>query len=215
MKRGPLVAALVGAAVVLLLVVGLVLPKANQVRTREKEVADARQSESTLRLQLDQLEGAALGAAAARARLEALEAEVPPTADLPGLIRLVNTAATDSDVSFVSIAPGSPAASTGGVLSTIPAQITVIGEFFAVDRFLFRLESMPRAAKVTSINVTGGPAGGDSLQVVLSTEFYTTDTNAGPGSLPGPSGPSVGDLFDESGDPVPAPSVAPSATPGG
>src|SRR5205823_3134712 len=108
-------------------------------------------------------------------------------------------------VDFISIAPQQPVAAPDGSVSTVATQITIDGGFFSLDRFLSLLETLPRAVKVTQIQVgRGATAGG--LSLVISSEFYTTDSSAGPGSIPGPTnaGGSV---------PVPIPSASASASP--
>jgi Tfp pilus assembly protein PilO len=117
---------------------------------------------------------------------------VPPTADLPALIRLLTAAADGAGVDFFTVAPATPQLDPTGAFSTIPTAISVTGGYFALDQFLFRLESLPRAAKVTSVSITPGGAAApgstvSSLSMQLNVEFYTTDTSAGPGSVPGPS----------------------------
>jgi Tfp pilus assembly protein PilO len=194
-KRGPVVAALVGAGVIVLLVVGLILPKAAQVRNRQSDTAAAKSQESALRVELAQLDQAALEAGDDREDLAGLEALVPPTADLPGLIRLINTAAAESKVSFLSMSPGSPSPSTG--ISAIPTTITITGGYFSVDQFLYRLETLPRISKVTALAINPAGIDGEMLQAVLTAQFFTTDGSAGPGSVPGPSDPALSDLFDE------------------
>ena len=60
------------------------------------------------------------------------------------------------------------------------------------DAALFRLETLPRAAKVTNVSISPGggtettttTTGPQSLSMQLSVNFYTTDTSAGPGSQP-------------------------------
>ena len=68
------------------------------------------------------------------------------------------------------------------------------GGYFAIDEFLFLLETLPRAAKVTTLAVTPAAAGGteattttstSTLQLQITVEFYTTDLSAGPGFDPG------------------------------
>jgi Tfp pilus assembly protein PilO len=184
-QRGPLVAALVGLGVVLLVVVGLILPKASAVRSKQQDVAKAKQAESALQLQLAQLQADAQDAGKERKLLKSLDAEIPPTADLPGLIRLINAASNQAAVDFMSISPGQPSLSPDGRVSLIPTQISVVGQFFAVDQFLFLLETLPRAAKVLSISVAPGPEGVSQLSMALNVQFYTTDISAGPGSISG------------------------------
>ena len=110
-KKPALIAALVGLGVVLVMVVGLITPKAGQVRSKQKDIVTAGQQEGTLRTQLEQLQAAAKDAPQDRKRLKVLEAEIPPTPDLPGLIRLLNNTADKAGVDFITIAPGQPTAS--------------------------------------------------------------------------------------------------------
>jgi Tfp pilus assembly protein PilO len=186
-KRGPVIASLAGAAVILLMVVGLILPKAAQVRSKQQDLAAAQAQQASLETELEQLQAAYDGAPEARERLVALDEQIPPTADLPSLIRLINTAALDSEVDFMAIAPGQPLASTIPGLTSIPATITVNGSYFSVDQFLYRLETLARINRVTTFTLQqeGDQSGG--LQLVMGAEFYTTDQSAGPGSNPGHS----------------------------
>jgi Tfp pilus assembly protein PilO len=214
MKRGPLIAALVAVGVIILMVAVLILPKASQVKAKQAEVAAAEQQEASLRLHLQQLQADAKEAPKNRKALAKLQAAVPPTVDLPGLIRLLNTTAAQSGVDFMSVTPGQPTISSSGGVSIIPATINISGGFFAIDQYLFRLESLPRASKVTSIQVA--PSGFPQLQLSLSVEFYTTDVSAGPGSAPGPtdqSGLSTAPLPGQSPSAVPPASPSPSTSP--
>jgi Tfp pilus assembly protein PilO len=201
-QRGPLVVGLVGAALILLLVVGLILPKAGEIGDRNKQLDAAKTEQTALTVQLEQLRALAKEAPQDRRRLEQLITAVPEMADLPGMIRLLNGAAGEADVDFMSVAPGIPTASTGAQVSTIPTQITVLGRYFAIDEFLRRLEALPRVSKVTNITVNPGPGGVPQLQMNLTAEFYTTDASAGPGSSPGHT------------EPVPAPAPSPQTVEG-
>ena len=213
--RGALFAGLGGVALILVLVAGLILPKANAVRQRQNDLAEAKQKESQLTLQLDQLQVAQKDYKKNQQELKILEQQVPENAQLPNIITLINSAADESAVDFMSISPQQPTAGTS--VSTIPTQISVIGEYFAVDEFLFKLENMSRVAKVTTITVapnatTGATAGMSSssgpmqLKVDLLAEFYTTDLSAGPGSSPG---------HTDAAELAPAPGATPSPSPSG
>jgi Tfp pilus assembly protein PilO len=205
-KRGPLIAALASVGVIVLMVAVLILPKASQVRAKQREVGQAEKQESVLRLQVQQLQAAAREAPKNRRQLAKLQAAIPPTADLPGLLRLLNSAADQSGVDFMSVSPGQPAGSADGKTSVIQTQITVVGGFFAVDQYLFRLETLPRAARVNTVQVS--PQAWPKLQVSLTVEFYTTDASAGPGSSPGATQP-----VDVSGIPASVPSQSATASP--
>lgn len=189
LKRGPLVVGLVGAGLILLLMVALIMPKAGQIKTRQRQLDLAKQQQSSLTVQLEQFRAEEKQAPQNRLRLQELQAAVPELADLPGMIELVNKAAADADVDFMTVAPGQPAASSGSEVSSVPTQITVLGRYFAVDEFLRQLENLPRVSKVTTIAVAPGPKGLPQLQMNLSAEFYTTDVSAGPGSSPGHTNP--------------------------
>jgi len=188
-RRGPLVAALVGVGLVIVTVAGLILPKAAAVRSKQEQVVQAQKQETTLAVQLQQLQADAKHAGVDNRRLAQLGSQIPPTADLPGLIRLLNSAADQSGVDFMTLSPGQPTLAPDGKLSIIPAQILVSGQYFAVDQFLYRLETLPRVSRVGSVTVSAasGTGGVTALQVSVATTFYTTDTSAGPGSVPGPT----------------------------
>jgi Tfp pilus assembly protein PilO len=203
-RRPALIAGLVGVVLAIALVAGLILPKANQVRSKQSDVAEAKQEEGTLRVQVQTLEAAAKDAPRDRKRLKNLQKQVPPTADLPQLIRLLNTTSDEAGVDWLTVAPGQPLLSPSGTYSVVPVQITVVGGFFAVDQYLFLLEELQRVSNVESIALTPGPEQLPQLQMTLTANFYTTDISAGPGSIPGAT---------ESVPSVPAP--APTATPGG
>ena len=193
-RRAPIIAGVISAVVALLAVVLLVLPKMGEVRTTEEELQSAEDQEVALAAQLDALQDAEAAAPKTEQEIGAIEEQVPPTANLPSLFRLLQGAADRSAVDFFSFSPGTPAPNAGGTYSSIASQVTVTGGYFAIDEFLFLLETLPRAAKVTTLAVTpsgaatgGTPISTSNLQLQVTVEFYTTDVSAGPGSIPGPS----------------------------
>lgn len=193
-RRAPIIAGAISAAVALLAVVLLVLPKMGDVSTTEEELQSAEDQEVALAAQLDALQDAEAAAPKTEQEIGAIEEQVPPTAELPSLFRLLQGAADRSAVDFFSFSPGTPAPNAAGTYSSIASQVTVSGGYFAIDEFLFLLETLPRAAKVTTLAVTpsGASTGGttlstSNLQLQVTVEFYTTDVSAGPGSIPGPS----------------------------
>ncbi len=195
-RRAPIIAGVIAVAVALLAVFLLVRPKMSEVSTTEDDLQVAEDQEVTLAAQLNALQEAQAAAPETEQEIAAIDAEIPPTADLPSLFRLLQGAADRSVVDFFSFTPGSPAPNTAGTFSTIASQVTVSGGYFAIDEFLFLLETLPRAAKVTTLAVTPSSAASgetttttstSNLQLQLTVEFYTTDTSAGPGSVPGPS----------------------------
>ena len=192
-RRAPIIAGVIAALVALLAVFLLVLPKMGEVSTTQDELQTAEDQEVTLAAQLNALQDAQAAAPETEQEIAAIDAQVPPTADLPSLFRLLQGAADRSAVDFFSFTPGTPVPNTTGSYSTIASQVTVSGGYFAIDEFLFLLETLPRAAKVTTLAVTPAAASTtttstSTLQLQITVEFYTTDLSAGPGSVPGPSG---------------------------
>lgn len=193
-KRAPIIAGAVALLVALLAVFLLVLPKMSSVGETEDQLRAAEDEEINLAAQLNALEDAQAAAPETEQEIAAIDAQVPPTADLPSLFRLLQGAADRSSVDFFSFTPGTPVPNATGTYSTIASQITVSGGYFAIDEFLFLLETLQRAAKVTTLAVTPSTGGEtttttstSTLSLQITVEFYTTDTSAGPGSIPGPT----------------------------
>jgi Tfp pilus assembly protein PilO len=189
-RRAPIVAAAIAVVVALLLVFLLVLPKMREVGEAEDQLQAAQDQEIALAAELRALQQAQEQAPETEQEIAAIDDAIPPTADLPALFRLLDSAASRAAVDFFSFTPGTPVVDPTSQYSTISSQVTVTGGYFAIDEFLFLLETLPRAAKVTTIAVTGTTTEEtttSSLQLQMTVEFFTTDTSAGPGSIPGPS----------------------------
>jgi Tfp pilus assembly protein PilO len=200
-RRAPLIAGLIIFVLALAAVFFLVLPKISEVGEAEDRLEQVEQDEVALQTELSRLQEAAENAPQLRRELARFRRAVPPVADLPGLINLLQTAADTSGVDFFSIAPGAPVAAPQGGAAEIPASIQVIGGFFPVDEFLFRLETLQRASKVPTITVSEGPDGLPQIQIQLEVRFFTTDAAAGPGAVPAAPVAS------------PSPGASPGATP--
>ena len=193
-RRAPIIAAVVAIVLALLAVFLLVMPKMREVDETQEQLQAAQDEEIALEAELESLQQAQAEAPETEAEIARIEDQVPPTADLPGLFRLLQGAADQSAVDFFSFTPGVPIADPSGSYSTIPSTISITGSYFALDEYLFLLETLLRAAKVTQINITPSSAGAEgagvsasALQLQLSVDFYTTDVSAGPGSIPGPT----------------------------
>jgi Tfp pilus assembly protein PilO len=188
-RRAPIIAGAI-LLVALLAVFLMVLPKMSEVGETEDQLQEAQDQEINLAAQLNALEDAQAAAPETELEIAAIDAQVPQTADLPTLFRQLQGAADRAAVDFFSFTPGTPVPNLSGSYSTIASQITVSGGYFAIDQFLFLLETLQRAAKVTSLAVTpsaGTTTSTSTLQLQITVEFYTTDSSAGPGSIPGPT----------------------------
>ena len=200
MKRGgPLLAAGASAVVIAIAILMFVLPKMSQVSSARADLSQAKDQEQTLQGQLSALKDAQAAAPETKAQIAKLQNLVPLTADLPALIQLLSSVTDRSSVDFFTMSPGTPSADASGNFSTIITQVNVTGGYFSLVDFLYRVETLQRAAKVTSIALTtsagasGTGTGGTTttsvseLALQMTVEFYTTDSSAGPGSIPGAS----------------------------
>jgi Tfp pilus assembly protein PilO len=76
-------------------------------------------------------------------------------------------------------------------LSTIVLSMSALGTYNEVTEFTYQIETLPRAAKITSLTLSPGSAadslGNPELTMSVQIDAYTSDTSAGPGSSPGPT----------------------------
>lgn len=197
-RRAPIFVGVAAALLVVIAIFVLVLPKSAKIEETTAAVTTAEQQERSLRVQLQALQEAQASAPQTKREIQQVEAMVPSTADLPALIRLLRDASDRAGVDLFQFSPGTPTLDPSGTFSVIPTSVNVTGSYFALDEFLYRLESLPRAAKVTSVQISPGGSSaeatttttsltGNELTLQLTVEFYTSDLSAGPGSVPGPT----------------------------
>jgi type IV pilus assembly protein PilO len=180
-NRRPLVVGIVSFLIAALVLLMLVMPKRSKVSELTKQIKEAKSLNSQLLIQVDQLGEAKREAPKKAKELAHLDEQIPPMAELPRLLRQLKTKADRAGVEIESIAPNIP--TTAGPYSTIPVELTVQGSYFQVEEYLYQLESFTRATKITSATFSPGPAL-PVLSVAISTQFFTLDTSAGPGSAP-------------------------------
>lgn len=190
-RRGPLIAGAGVIVVIVLAVMFLVLPKMNQVSAANDELAAAQAQTGTLESQLVALGQAEAEAPEAEAIIRDVDQKIPPTADLSGILLLVKNAASQSGVTVTTLTPGVPVLDPATGLSTIPLSLEGTGSYFSLAEFLYRLETLPRAAKVQSVQMSPSTEGEDGttvtaglLRLVSNVQLFTTDASAGPGSDP-------------------------------
>jgi Tfp pilus assembly protein PilO len=250
-QRGPILAAVGGAILVVMLIATMIMPKISKTKETNTQLAAAQEQEQALQTQLTSLQATANNAKAIRTQMALLDAAVPDDAHLSDLIRMLNDAADQAGVDFMTLTPGQPTSVDGGQstliaggtttptgtessaspaapaapaygptlpesISVLPMAITVNGTYFAVDEYLFRLESMPRISKVSQLTLSAGSNGYPQLQLTFSVNFYTTDSSAGPGAEPGAqSGPAAQPVPGSTAAPQPSSSPSPTASPAG
>ena len=184
-RRAIIVAGAGAAVLALILIFFLVLPKMSQVTEAEKELAETTAEQQVLQARLNALEQARDEAPLNEAAIRRIEQQVPPTADLSGMILLLRNAATVAGVQVVSLTPAAPVVSTTGDFSTISVSASGECSYFAMVKYLHEIETLPRAATVEAISLS--PIEGSFLSFTATITLYTSDLSAGPGSEPGPT----------------------------
>jgi len=111
-RRAPLFAGLAVAGVAILMVLLLVLPKMSQVSTAQNELDQAQSDQQTLESRKSALEDAKAAAPQARKTIAEVHKRIPPTADEPGLILLLQNAAISAGIDVLSLSPGTPVLDT-------------------------------------------------------------------------------------------------------
>lgn len=211
MKRNVIIAIVAGALAVTLVWFFLFYkPKSNEVSKKNDEVATAERQQQDLEATLARLQELDANRPQQQADLDKLNAAIPATPDLAEFIFEANTAAADSGVDWLSIAPTPPAPSLTGGPSEIVLNIQVQGGFFQVLDYLNRLEKLKRLVVTDTVNLsaggtdTSGSAGSSSeqtlststsdsgaptLSVTLGAKMYTSATlaPAAPGAVPAPA----------------------------
>jgi Tfp pilus assembly protein PilO len=191
-QRAPLFAIIGGVVLAVLLVVFLVLPEIGKVSKAKEDLATAQQQEQTLTVQRNALEDTKANAGENRKIIEQVHQQIPPTVDEGGLFNLINKAALDSGFPIVNINPSTPTFDEQTGLSTIVLQVSAVGTYSDVTSFTYRIETLPRAAKITALSLSPSAAPTSTstsppLTMTATIEAYTSDTSAGPGSDPGPT----------------------------
>jgi Tfp pilus assembly protein PilO len=190
-RRAPLFAGLAAAGVAILMILLLVLPKMGQVSQAQDQLDETRREGQTLESRRNALNDAKDAAPQARKTIAELNKRIPPVADEPGLILLLQNAAIHAGIDLVSLSPGNPTLDAATGLSTIDVSVSATGTYFDVTQFMYEIETLPRAAIITTASLspgsTTGSAGVPLLTLTATVQTYTSDTSAGPGSLPGPT----------------------------
>ncbi len=187
-KRAPLLAGAGAAIVAILVTMVLVLPKMSQVSDAKKKLEAARIVTSTLESRRSALQDAKANAPAAQQQIDKVDRQIPPTADLPGLILLLRNSADLTGVTYVTITPSTPVLNQVTGLSEISVTVTADGTYFALTEYLYKIETLPRAAKVLGVTIapSASATAGAALTMTATLVVYTADTSSGPGSTPGP-----------------------------
>jgi Tfp pilus assembly protein PilO len=188
-RRGPLIVGAAVGVVVLLVAFFFVLPKLGQVKDANASLQEAQAQQGTLGAQLAALKQSQTDAPKNREIIRKVQQAIPPTVDQQGFMLLIQNVAVESSIDVFTITPTTPVFDPATGLSTVTNAFSVTGNYFALTEFIFKIETLPRASKINSINIAPSPTSTDPslLTLTASVDTFTSDSSAGPGSAPGPT----------------------------
>jgi Tfp pilus assembly protein PilO len=188
-RRGPLIVGAAVGVVVLLVAFVFVLPKLGQVKDANAALQEAQAQQGTLGAQLAALQQSQTDAPKNREIIRKVQQAIPPTVDQQGFMLLIQNVAVESSIDVFTITPSTPVFDPATGLSKVTNAFSVTGNYFALTEFIFKIETLPRASKITSITIAPSPTDTNPnlLTLTASVDMYTSDSSAGPGSAPGPT----------------------------
>jgi Tfp pilus assembly protein PilO len=194
MMRRYVLTAVAAVLIVAVFFLFLLSPKLKDISEVRDQIEQAQDENQTLRNRLRQLQTAQRDEPTTRARLAVFDRLLPPTPELPTLIRQLQTAAAASGIDLRSIAPSPPGALTGRTgVQVATVTIQVVGGFFRLQSLLTRLEELQRVVEVTSIAIapqTDEVSGLFTLSSTITFRMYVVEPNAslgGAAPTPAPS----------------------------
>jgi type IV pilus assembly protein PilO len=166
------------------LVVSPARAETTQLQATASQQQDAnvrtRTSLATLRRQAAELP-------ATQSRVERIARQIPQGVELPEVIDALSEAGRATGVDVTSVAPAPPSVlstSDGRVLQEVPITTSVSGSYPAMQKYLTRLENLPRAAIVSSLSVhadTTSPNGTRVTAGIALKVFTAAAASAAPG----------------------------------
>lgn len=237
-----------GAAVVALVLLAagwslLVGPKRSEAAALREQVSAQELTTQQMQTRLQVLRDKAAKLPEQEAALAEVDRLVPHEPGMPDLVRALTEASRSAGVELVTVAPGTavavgtaaadpaaaaaapadpaaaaapPAAAPG--LSAIPLSLKASGGFYELEQFVAELEDLPRALRVTSLDLTGAsgaegdvsPLASTGLTLSITAEVYVAPANA-EASAPSVGAPAAGTAVDPAAAAPTAP-VAPATS---
>ncbi|HET9657924.1 MAG TPA: type 4a pilus biogenesis protein PilO [Kineosporiaceae bacterium] len=167
----------------------LVSPRRAQAADLADQNASAQQANAKLQLQIEGLKAQSAQLPTFRAQLATLLRQLPATADMPTLVRDLNSFASESGVQLDTLTPGSatffgvkPGAVAGGAAGgagggaakptgvvEIPISLVARGDYFQAVAFLQKVQTqLSRVFLVREVQVAQSSSGGGPGQIQLT-----------------------------------------------
>jgi Tfp pilus assembly protein PilO len=163
----------------------LIGPRRGEAARLREERVSVQASNDNLRLQIAQLKAQFAQLSTKQAELASVQQQLPPTAEIPALVRNLNAIAGTAGVRLDSLTPGAasfvntaaapvgtaggqPAAPKPGLVS-IPVAVVVTGDYFQAALFLRKLQTqLHRGFLINSLAVKPGDSGSGTTSGTVS-----------------------------------------------
>lgn len=160
----------------------LLMPKRKAIRTlrgqvsaQQNEIADTQSVAARLGLLKDENAGL-------KARLAALDEQLPAESEISPLLRQVSDEGTKAGLQIISWKPGPRKLHPSKVVYEVPVAVSLSGSYNDFGRFLGALTGLERIVNITDIKMGSPKQAGD--KAILSISFTAlTFTDAEPGGL--------------------------------
>ena len=155
----------------------LISPRNARITDYQQQLNAAVDTESRLRVQIQQLQDIGDHEVEYQAALGQLNALIPDRPLLDEAIEQLYTLAGDTGVDLQTLSPSVPAATAdGSELRQIDVSVQVEGQFFELLGFLFGLNDMDRLVRVDGISLssTQDEAGATFLSASIEMRLFTT-----------------------------------------
>jgi len=152
--RQQLVVIAVVAIFIILVFSLLIRPKISQLNQISASQEEEEQRFKALNTTLVRLKDIKKRAQKIKAEVERMGKLIPETPEVPSLILEIQDIANQADMEFQKIKP-SPLVEKGEY-AELPLEITVDGYFYDLVDFLYRMEKLSRAIKITKIQISEG-----------------------------------------------------------
>jgi Tfp pilus assembly protein PilO len=180
MKRHHILLAVLGS-VLLLAAFWMLLwqPKQEEIATVRADTDRIESQTAAVQVAITELRQVREDAPQIQAELVALRNIVPEGSELPSVLRQLQKAADDANLTLVSVVPSRPEAVTveGGTegLASISTAIDVQGGYYQIVDFLRRMEDpeiSPRGLLINSASISGDPEEYPLIRVTLQGEVF-------------------------------------------
>jgi len=151
--------------------------KFSDSRSRQEQELQQQQSKQA---ELDNLKVAKKEAALTEAKSLSLNKQMPEETDLPSVLVELDNLGQETDVKVLDITP-SPIVPASGY-SNLPVDLNVVGSYFNITDFLYKLVRLPREYTVGDVSLEIAEEGYPFLSANIKTTTYLYSPNATPTS---------------------------------